>query len=100
MNRYDTEKNLGQFRRISVFFIKKLSPSSQKYTFEIRDQGSEIRKKPTYSGSQIRNTGFNQCSGSGSEINIYVSITLVLTFNAHSQKHLIEAIFYTFVRGN
>jgi hypothetical protein len=60
------KKNLGQFsKNYRTFYPKKLSLSSQKYEFGIRDPGSGIRKKPIPdpgsrgpkdTGSRMRNT--------------------------------------------
>jgi hypothetical protein len=48
------KKNLSQFlKNYITFFPKKLSLSSQKYRFGIRDLRSAIRKK-TFSGSRIQ----------------------------------------------
>jgi hypothetical protein len=60
------EKNLGQFsKNYRTFFLpKKLSLSTQKYGFGIRDPRSGIRKKP------IPDPGSRGQKGTGSRIRI------------------------------
>jgi hypothetical protein len=57
------KKIWANFQRIIEFLLKKLSLSSQKYGFGIRDPRSGIRKK-THSGSQ--NPGVKKAPDPGS----------------------------------